>query len=160
VLKLTPLSPCSSAVSPAYVSQLSDTLTPEKLQAAGLKVIVVGCGTYEPIPAFRGKSIVPVQLYRPLFESCPCVPWCMLQDCWSRYLFAGPDNFGVSFPVYADPSPSALFQKLGCSKSLEQTPKGQAKKSYIPKSAASEIFASIKFGLSNFRILGKTGDIK
>lgn len=40
----------------AYVSQLSETLTTAKLDAAGLKVVIIGCGSSEPITAFKGTS--------------------------------------------------------------------------------------------------------
>ncbi|KZP05557.1 hypothetical protein FIBSPDRAFT_1054036 [Athelia psychrophila] len=105
-----------------YVAQLA-SVSAEALAQAHTKIVVIGCGDYQPIKNYLG-----------------------LTD------FRG--------DIYADPTRS-LYHELGMTtESLQQTPAGEQRKSYLRTGAIANAFKSIWTGpLKNPALVGKQGNI-
>ncbi|KAF7981342.1 hypothetical protein HWV62_33787 [Athelia sp. TMB] len=105
-----------------YVAQLA-SISPEALAQAHTKIVVIGCGDYQPI-----------------------MNYLELTD------FRG--------EIYADPTRS-LYHTLGMTiESLQQTPAGETKKSYLRTGAITNALKSIWTGpLKNPTLMGKQGNI-
>ncbi|KAH9830416.1 AhpC/TSA antioxidant enzyme-domain-containing protein [Rhodofomes roseus] len=104
-----------------YVMQLAG-VSQESLQQAGVHLVVIGCGDWQPIQNY----------------------------C---------ETTGYKGEMYADPS-RALYKALGLVESLEVTPAGQQRKSYLTKSILSNALQSIWQGpLKNPSHIGKQGKL-
>ncbi|KAI0373012.1 hypothetical protein BV20DRAFT_1014326 [Pilatotrama ljubarskyi] len=69
------------------------------------------------------------------------------------------ETTGFSYPMYADPS-RTLYTTLGLVESLDRTPAGQPKRSYLGKSFLGNVVKSIWDGpLKNPQYIGKQGKI-
>ncbi|KAH9926481.1 AhpC/TSA antioxidant enzyme-domain-containing protein [Fomitopsis serialis] len=104
-----------------YVMQLAE-VPQESLQQAGVRLVVIGCGDWQPIQNY----------------------------C---------DTTGFKGEMYADPS-RALYTALGLVESLDVTPSGQEKRSYITRSLLRNALRSILQGpLKTPQHIGKQGKI-
>ncbi|KAF9225106.1 hypothetical protein BS17DRAFT_750569 [Gyrodon lividus] len=115
-----------------YVFQIS-SIRPAALADTGKQVIIIGCGSYEPIAHYKGKN-TPLR-YLPQTTTCP-------------------------FPIYADPS-RKLYHALGMTiETLAATPANEQRKSYLQKGDVANVFRSIWRGpLKNPSLIGKQGNI-
>ncbi|KAI0362497.1 hypothetical protein OH77DRAFT_1416770 [Trametes cingulata] len=69
------------------------------------------------------------------------------------------ENTGFSYPMYADPS-RALYNTFGLVESLDLTPAGQAKRSYLGRSFLGNVVKSIWVGpVKHPQFIGKQGNI-
>ncbi|KZT02065.1 uncharacterized protein LAESUDRAFT_662670 [Laetiporus sulphureus 93-53] len=104
-----------------YVAQLA-TVRSDALEQAGVRLVVIGCGDWQPIKSY----------------------------C---------ENTGYKGDLYADPS-RVLHQLLALAESLERTPAGQEKRTYLGKSFIGNVVKSIWDGpFKNPQLIGKQGNI-
>lgn len=99
----------------------------EALKEAGTKIILIGCGEYEPIQFYAGMLCT--------FASSQTANR-------PNYAYTT-ETTGFKGPIYADPT-RALFRHFDLTSTLQNTPAGEAKKSYMAdKSFLGAVFGSI-----------------
>lgn len=109
------------------MSQLA-SVRDEALNMAHKKLVIIGCGDYQPIKHYCGTV-----LYQILWSS----------TLTTAQLEHHPENTGYKGLIYADPS-RELYQIFNLTENLDLTPKGQEKKSYVAdKSYWGNFFSSI-----------------
>ncbi|KAG6810528.1 hypothetical protein H0H92_011446 [Tricholoma furcatifolium] len=125
-----------------FVEKLAE-ISDEALETAGTKIVVIGCGDWQPIQSYAGKVMINFTM-EPL----------------SKAIALWPETTGFTGPIYADPS-RALYHALGMTiTNLETTPSGEQRKSYLTKGVLSNAMSSIWNGpLKHPNLIGKQGNI-
>lgn len=104
-----------------YVKQLA-TVPKDALDAAGTKIVVIGCGEWNPIQFYSGAAFL--TLSRPV------------TDCFST------ETTEFHGEIYADPT-RELYRTLGMNiETTKTTPAGQQKRSYITMGMFSNVLLS------------------
>ena len=108
-----------------YVSHLA-TVRQDALEEASTKIVVVGCGDWSLIETYRGTHQIRLALL-PLTSarSAPLV-----------------ENTGFKGEVYANPD-RKLYDTLGLVSTLQRTPGGEERRSYLTRGLLSTTFWSI-----------------
>lgn len=108
-----------------YVAQLA-AISAEALAQARTKIVVIGCGDYHPIKNYLGGRHS---------SSLTCISLPNSWNCVELTDFRG--------DIYADPTRS-LYHELGMTiESLQQTPAGEQRKSYLRTGAITNALKSI-----------------
>jgi len=95
----------------------------EALEHAKAKIVIVGCGEWNPIAAYAGSS----NTYHPAAKND---------------VICAVELTGFEGPILADPSRN-LYRMLGMMEHMAGTPAGVPKKSYLTGGTVSNIFSSI-----------------
>jgi len=116
-------------ISQQYVTQLS-SVREDALSKANRQIIIVGCGSYEPIDSYKGDSgTLPVLRHLILTRAVEEITSC-------------------AFPIYADPK-RELYQALGMTtETLARTPANEERRSYLRKGTFANVLGSIWVSLS------------
>ena len=117
-------------MSKAYLSLLA-SIPPENFTNIDTRVVVIGCGEWDVIPFYKG-----VENVSPTFPPRAPPP---VESHRPGHQFL--DTTGFKGDIYADSS-RGTFRALGLKVSLETTPKGEKKKSYLPNGAFVNAMAS------------------
>ncbi|PIL24304.1 hypothetical protein GSI_14057 [Ganoderma sinense ZZ0214-1] len=132
-----------------YVIQLA-SVRKEALEQANTRLLVIGCGDWKLIKDYCGENhsehgSLDAQLNIPRYYSTSTNDRTGLTD------FKG--------GMYADPS-RKLYHTFGLIETLDRTPAGQEKRSYLGKSLIGNVLASIWGGpLKHPQHIGKQGNI-
>jgi hypothetical protein len=94
----------------------------EALENAKAKIVIVGCGEWNPIVGYAGSS----NAYHPATNDVICAV----------------ELTGFEGPILADPSRN-LYRMLGMTEHMAGTPAGVPKKSYLTEGTISNILNSI-----------------
>ncbi|KAF5376209.1 hypothetical protein D9615_008488 [Tricholomella constricta] len=126
----------------AYVERLA-SVPQQALEKADAKIVIVGCGEWNPIQSYAGKSALLLPVLSPGYSDV-----------------LHPETTQFHGPIYADPS-RALYHALGMNiEKLEGTPAGQERRGYLTKGAFVNAMQSIWKGpLKHPSLIGKQGNI-
>lgn len=117
-----------------YVIQLA-SVRKEALEQANTRLVVIGCGDWKLIKNYCGEQNSEVGSPAAQLLNLPRYPLAT----WTNDRTGLTDFKGG---MYADPS-RKLYHTFGLIETLDRTPAGQEKRSYLGKSVISNILASI-----------------